>query len=219
MRIRTANHAGIQPDREQLRRIYARQFRETAQLRRHVLSLLPLHHAQTVFEPGCGSGLLGRQLKTLTNASYTGMDIDGEILPKEEGFRQGDAVKNPLSADISISSFFFSSVKDPVRWLKRVRANHFAVVAEYDYQAVTEEPDMGIIPKLMDSLDLHTSHGGRLDEYFRKAGFRKLHGGTLTGSPCEPDRDFLHMHLKDLPEKLPLMVWPVVWGIWKKNRR
>ncbi len=184
-----------------------------------MLSLLPLHHAQTVFEPGCGSGLLGRQLKTLTDASYTGMDIDGDILPEEDGFEQGDAVKRPLSASICISSFFFSSVKDPVRWLKKARTNLFAVVAEYDYQAVTEEPDAGIITRLRDSMGLHTCHGGRLDSYFLKAGFQKLHGGTVTGIPCEPDMDFLHMHLKDLPEKLPLMVWPVVWGIWKKNRR
>lgn len=215
--------AGTQPDSDFLRAVYKRQFRETERLRRHVLSLLPLGHVRSIFEPGCGSGLLGGLLASISSAGYTGMDIDPEILPRGGGFIQGDAVTSPLPAEMYVTSFFFSSVPDPKNWLERVRrllspGGLFAVVAEYDYMGISEVPSMGLAADLRAALEeqgLFVDHGGRLDDHFKRSGYSKLHGGTVSGPPSKPDRGFLGMHLGELPEKLPLMTWPLVWGIWR----
>lgn len=224
MRRGTVPPAGTHSDREGLAGIYLRQSRELAPLRRHVLSLLPLNRVESVFEPGCGTGLLGREIRTLTGAKYTGMDIDPKILPAEEGFVAGDALRRPLAAEMYVSSFFFSSVRHPVRWLKRVRrripsGGLYAVMAEYDYSAVREDPDIGLSKELFDGLrmqGLHLSHGERLDSYFSRAGFEKYEGGAIQSEFSRPDREFLKMHMNRIPEVLPFMSWRVVWGIWRR---
>jgi len=209
--------------RDGLRRIYARQFREMAPLRRHICSLLPLNSISTIFEPGCGSGLLGIELQSITNAAYTGMDIDGDILPEEKGFVQGDALDDPPPADLYAASFFFSSVPKPLQWLKRVRrimppGGLFALFGEYDYESIGEDPEMGLACSIRQALEregLSTDHGGSLDGFFEQAGFKKLHGGDVRSEPAAPDREFLEMHLHRLPETLPAMTWRIVWGIWR----
>lgn len=224
MKRRTEPHAETQCKRDQLRNIYRRQFEELTHLRRHILSQLPLRQVETIFEPGCGTGLLGEELKTLTNAVYTGMDIDPEILPENGMFIAGDAEKNLLPADIYVSSFFFSSVDKPVKWLKKVRKNLspnglFAVFAEYDYTCIGESPDTGFADRIrigLESEGINTINGSQLDLFFQKAGFRKLAGGEVKSSLQKPDRAFLEMHAENIPDVLPLMSWRIVWGIWRR---
>jgi SAM-dependent methyltransferase len=204
--------------------IYERQFRELAPLRRHICSLLPLNRIRTIFEPGCGSGLLAGELQRLTDAVYTGMDIDAAILPPGREFIAGDALKHPPAADLYVTSFFFSSIRKPVPWLRKVRraipqGGMFAVFGEYDYQSIGESPETGLAESLREGLEktgLRTGHGGLLDELFALAGFSKSAGGELRGDPGEPDRGFLEMHLRSIPAVLPLMTWRIVWGLWKK---
>lgn len=224
MRRRTAAPAGTLCDTDSLKLIYSRQFKELAPLRRHVLSHLPLWNASMVFEPGCGTGLLGKELMTLTGGRYTGMDKDPAVLPEESCFVQGDAIRNPPPADIYITSFFFSSVAEPLKWLRKVRrklsrGGYFAVSAEYDYHAIEECHNTGLPERIRQALreqGLYTEHGGILDTLFAGAGFTKTAGGDATTRPCPPAADFIDSHLpgmKDLPE----LSWRVVWGIWRNH--
>ncbi len=205
--------------------IYRRQFRELRELRRHILSLLPLRKARSIFEPGCGPGLLAEEIRSLTDAEYTGMDIQRELLPGKKGFLPGDAEANPLPADIYVTSFFFSSLRSPAGWLHKAKNNLspgglFAVFAEYDYSTLRTAGGSALSDELLRSLEesgLHTEHGERLDWYFEASGFGKLHGGAVTGDPSPPDRRFLSLHLDKLPRRLPAMKWRIVWGIWRKR--
>lgn len=216
------------PYREEvLRGIYRRQFRELAPLRRHILSLLPLEGTGSIFEPGCGTGLLGRELQSLTEAEYTGMDIDRSMIPEGGGFIEGDAVRHPLPADVYVTGFFFSSVRDPEEWLIRAGSRIspgglFAVFAEYDYQSVRETPDIGLAGVIRESLErdgLVTTHGGKLDLYFRNSSFSKLNGGEVIGTMQKPDMDLLKLHAPLFTGEPPLMSWRIVWGIWKNADR
>lgn len=225
MKKRTAVAAETLCRRDILQRIYQRQFLELAPLRRHIFSLLPLNRTVTVFEPGCGTGLLGRELLTLTGASYTGMDIREDILPEGNEFVAGDALKSPPRADLYVSSFFFSSVKCPERWLKRVRKQLsgqglFAVFAEYDYNSIVERQETGMADRIRVALGeqgLFTGHGGNLDTLFEKAGFIKLYGGEAESSFHQPDREFMAAHIQKMPETLSDMIWRIVWGVWKRK--
>jgi len=225
LKKRTESSAGIPCSSNQLKEIYQRQFAELSQLRRYICSLLPLRHTGTVFEPGCGTGLLGRELKTLTDAVYTGVDTNMELLPEGSSFIHGNAMKNPLPADLYISSFFFSSVSKPVKWLKKVKKKLppkglFAVFAEYDYTQITESPETGIADLVREGLKktgINTTNGSRLDYFFKKAGFTKLSGGEVTTRMQKPDRAFIKMHTASVPAELPVMSWRVVWGIWRRN--
>ncbi len=210
-------------DNSNLSAIYRRQFKELAPLRRFIYSQLPLRVINTIFEPGCGTGLLGNEIQNLTEAAYTGMDIDSDILPAGKNFVTGNALKNPISADLYVSSFFFSSVKKPVNWLKAVRkklisGGLFVVFAEYDYGRIEETPDIGLAKKVRNGLaknGINTTNGGELDLFFQKAGFRKVAGGEVQSSFQKPDRVFLEMHAENIPDELPLMSWCVRWGIWR----
>jgi SAM-dependent methyltransferase len=178
-----------------------------------------------VFEPGCGTGLLGLELATITEAFYTGMDINREILPQGKSFVHGDAVKRPLSADLYISSFFFSSLDKPVKWLKKVRKKLspkglFAVFAEYDYTRIEEFPETGLADMVRDGLKregINTASGSQLDFFFENAGFTKLAGGEVTTRMQKPDRSFIEMHVNSVPDELPLMSWCVAWGVWRRS--
>lgn len=220
MRRRTEPPAETQCSREVLSRVYQRQFNELAQLRRHIFSLLQLNQVKTIFEPGCGTGLLGRQLMSLTDAVYTGMDIDRDIIPEEENFIQDDALQNPPEADLYVTGFFFSSLRDPVKWLNRLKTRYFAVISEYDYMSIEEKPCMNIAGRFRRGLEadgLFTGHGGRLNEYFQRAGFMKLQGGDVESDYRKPDEEFLKIYLPCLTGELPLMSWRIVWGIWRKQ--
>jgi len=225
LRKRTQSSAGIPCSNNQLKEIYERQFTELSLLRRYIYSVLPLRQISTVFEPGCGTGLLGRELKTLTDAVYTGMDINLELLPNDTNFVHGDAVRNPRPADLYVSSFFFSSLDKPVKWLKNVRkklspAGLFAVFAEYDYTRIQESPETGLANLIRDGLKrdgISTTSGGRLDYFFKKAGFTKLAGGEVTTGMQKPDRAFIEMHVNRIPDELPLVSWCVVWGVWRRS--
>ena len=225
MSLRREGPAGTPCDRGALSGIYRRQFEELSPLRRRICSLLNLRNVQRIYEPGCGTGLLGMELMSLTGASYEGVDTDGGILPDHPAFRQADAITDPGSADLYVTSFFFSSLDDPVVWLKRVRrrmppGGRFAVFAEYDYSAARCETDPLLLDQLLGSLGksgLCTEHGGRMDGYFRQSGFSKLHGGNVTSVSRVPDRGFLSIHLDEVPDPLPEMTWRIVWGIWRMD--
>jgi len=182
-----------------------------------------LNVIRSIFEPGCGTGLLGKELENYTDALYSGMDIDEEILPGEGNFISCDAIKHPFPADLYVTSFFFSSVKDPVLWLKKVSrklspGGLFAVFAEYDYQSIQERPASGLAERIRNGLEksgIYTVHGGELDRYFSEAGFCKLHGDDVFSEFQTPDTEFLETHIERLPEELPMMSWRVVWGIWR----
>ena len=227
MKRRTEIPAETPCDRKFLSAVYKRQYRELEQLRRYIFSLIPLGHSERVFEPGCGTGLLGREIMSLTDAEYIGMDVDPEILPDEPGFVQGDALVEPPAADLYVTSFFFSSVPDPCGWLAGVFESMppgglFAVFCEYDYEATVIEPDHGIKERLIKGLratGLHTGNGGRLDEAFAGAGFEKRRGGTAETASKEPDRIFLEMHAGPAPRQLPEISWRIVWGIWRRPQR
>lgn len=224
MKERTEALAEIPCNRSLLTAVYNRQYEELQQLRRYIFSLLPLGNTGSIFEPGCGTGLLGRELMSLTDASYTGMDIDSGILPDEAVFVHGDALLEPMNADLYVTSFFFSSVSDPCNWLVRVFAcippgGLFAVFCEYDYEATVIEPDLGLKDSLIKGLQasgLYTGNGGRLNESFRRAGFEKRIGGTAKVTSKEPDRCFLEMHAGPVSRRLPEIAWRVVWGIWRR---
>ncbi len=208
-----------------LRSIYKRQFQELSSLRKYIYSQLPFANVNSIFEPGCGSGLLGLELQKLTGAVYSGMDIDKDILPDREGFTPGDAEKHPQPADIYVTSFFFSSLNNPLKWLKKVRKNLpskglIVVFAEYDYSRIGEFPDKGLVNLLKQGLEkdkINTTYGSILDSLFLQSGFTKITGGKINGSPKKPDRKFLKMHLNSLPELLPDMSWCIVWGVWRKS--
>lgn len=225
MRRRTGGPAGTPCDRRVLAGIYRRQFEELAHLRRYVYSLLPLRRVGSIFEPGCGTGLLAGELRELTGAAYTGMDIDPDVLPDGEGFVRGDALAGPLNADLYVSSFFFSSIPDPVEWLCSVGrqltpGGLYAVLGEYDYEALEANPDRGLKAGLLRGLRescLYTGHGGKLDGYFSASGFEKLHGGEVRSVSTAPDGGFLSMHLEEFPEELPDIAWRIVWGIWRNT--
>lgn len=204
--------------------LYERQFRELAMLRRHICSLLPLRSIRSIFEPGCGSGLLASELRSLSSAMYTGMDIDPAILPPGREFVAGDALKHPPAADLYVTSFFFSGIPRPLPWLRSVHrrlspGGRFAVFAEYDYESIGELPDRGLADALRAALEregLVTTNGRRLDVLFERAGVSKSAGGELRCDPSPPDPDFLGGLLGAIPAGLPLMTWRIVWGIWKK---
>ncbi len=225
MSKKTELPAEIRCKNDILRSIYKRQFQELSSLRKYIYSQLPFANVNSIFEPGCGSGLLGLELQKLTDVVYTGMDIDKDILPDREGFTLGDAEKHPQPADIYVTSFFFSSLNNPLKWLKEVRKNLsdkglFVVFAEYDYTRIGEFPDKGLTEFLKKDLErdgINTTHGSVLDSFFMQSGFTKITGGKINGSPQKPDREFLEMHLDSLPELLPDMSWCVVWGIWRNS--
>lgn len=215
-----ADPAGTPCSRAILRKIYERQFRETARLRRKILSLLPLSSAGSIFEPGCGTGLLGRQIMSLTSTPYQGMDIDRGILPDDGPFVHGDAAKTPPKAGMYVSSFFFSALKDPAEWLRRIPTGYYAVLSEYDYEAIQEEPTGNLAESISNGLrraGLHTGHGGRLDGYFAAAGFRKLYGGDMETSFQQPDGDFLESMGMKSPAEGTLVKWRILWGIWQRT--
>ncbi|MDY0297805.1 MAG: class I SAM-dependent methyltransferase [Acidobacteriota bacterium] len=216
--------AGIQSDPAALARIYARQFCELAATRRHIFSRLPLRRVGTIFEPGCGTGLLAGELTALSDARYTGMDSDSRILPAGDMFIAGDALRSLPGADLYVTSFFFAGVANPLSWLRRARrklspGGLFAVFAEYDYAATKIHPDHGIKEKLLSGLreaGLNTAHGGKLDRFFRYSGFEKIDGGIVRTTSRVPDIEFLTMYLEELPGPLPQVEWRIVWGIWRK---
>ena len=225
MKRRREYPAKIRCDGAALARIYERQFRELAGLRRYICSLLPLRRVEKIFEPGCGTGLLAREMMALSDASYIGMDIREAILAQGDAFVAGDAVRYPREADLYVASFFFSSVADPAAWLRRVKrklspGGWFALFAEYDYEATAIRPDSGFKSKLLDGLratGLHTGNGARLNQVFREAGFAKLYGGMVHNTVERPDEKFLCMHVDRLPDPLPQIEWRIVWGIWRNR--
>jgi len=229
--------AGIPPDTETLSAVYLRQYRELTHLRRHILSMLPVRSWRSVVEPGCGTGLLAAELTGLTDAAYTGIDIDaGAVAMATEAafgrpgcrFLCRDARDFVPRADAYVSSFFLTTLVNPVVWLQEVRRalpgnGVYAVFAEYDYGSLREEPARGLADAIRDSLEadgFSTGIGGELDELFTHAGFTVDTSGSVTGPLQEPDGRFLDLQLgRSHAEawKGTLLSWTVAWGIYRKQ--
>lgn len=197
--------------------IYRRQFAELAPLRHRLYGRLPLRSLRRIVEPGCGTGLVLRELAPLTRAELVGIDRDSAALAearrapsvsRHEGpalFEHADVSQCRLpAAGLYVSSFFLYQLQEPVPFLRRVRRvldrdGLYAVLAEYDYPATVESPaGLGLVDALLASLrheSFHPETGGRLDALFAEAGFAVVESGTLAGDARPPDPVFLRYQL------------------------
>lgn len=196
-----------------------RQFRNLARVRRHIWSLLPLRTARTVVEPGCGTGLMARELLTLTDASITCIDkVRRPGVPPGVRFIHGDALHHILPANIYASSFFLYQLRDPAEYLGKVRK----ALAEPGFYAVAGEPDYSgghplitALRKSLSSEGYDPCFGAVMDRAFRSAGFRIVEAGFLGSLPEVPDPEFLKVQLgshagwRDEPVSIR-----VAWGVY-----
>ncbi len=216
--------------------IYRRQFSELARLRRHICSITPLRRFRTIVEPGCGSGLLAREITAITDASYTGIDTSDSILsiarrniPEREGltFIHADALEFLPSADALFSSFFLTGLIDPASFLRSAAdtlppGGFYIVFGEYDYSCIREEPPSGLTGKILESLrrdGFSVDLGGKLDATFTEAGYDTVESGSVRGRMQKPDRDFISLQLgsNDGISAHSCLSWEIVWGIYRTH--
>ncbi len=185
-------------------------------------------------EPGCGTGLLAKEITTLTDASYTGIDISDSILaiarrntPEGGGlkFVHADALEYLPPADAIFSSFFLTSLNDPVIFLRRAanalpQGGIYIVFGEYNYSAIREDPPSGLAGKIIESLrkdGFSIELGGILDEVFTEAGYETVLSGSERGKMQEPDRDYISLQLGSgyRGDAHHHLSWEIVWGIYR----
>ena len=231
---KTVPPAEIQCRSRILAGIYKRQFIELARLRRHICSIVPFRRFRTVVEPGCGTGLLAKEITTLTDASYTGIDICNSILaiarrstPERDGlkFVHADALEYLPPADAIVSSFFLTSLADPVTFLRRAanalpQGGLYIVFGEYNYSAIREDPPSGLAGEIIESLrrdGFSIELGGILDAVFTEAGYETVLSGSERGKMQEPDRDFISLQLGSEFSGAAHhhLSWEIVWGIYR----
>lgn len=223
----------MESDTEILARIYERQFGEFSQLRRYICSMVQFRRFMSLVEPGCGTGLLAREITALTDASYTGIDIDENILaiarrnsPESEGLKyvHSDAYVSLSAADAYLSSFFLAGLSNPLAYLRRAAdalkpEGLYIVFGEYNYGGTLEEPPCGLAASLIESLQLDgfsVDLGGNLDSIFTQAGFRTMSSGSMRSDFQEPDRDFISLQLGvDDIDVHSLVSWEISWGIYR----
>jgi len=213
-----------------------RQHRETRALRRHIYGILPLRRASRIFEPGCGSGLVLREVSALTGAGLTGMDSDESMLAEARARVPGarliraDFLRAVLPrADLVLLSHVILHVPEPKRFAARLAAaltpgGLVAVLGEYDWLAASEEPAEGLLDLLRASLSsegLRLESAGCLDDAFRAGGLRKMAGGRTRAIPSKPAEDFLSLQIATMAEGPgPGLHWscrlaiPLVWGVY-----
>lgn len=214
--------------------IYRRQFTELTQLRRHICSIIPFRRFHTVAEPGCGTGLLAKEIATLSDASYTGIDISESILtiarrntPEKSDlkFVHADALKYLPPADAFFSSFFLAGMTEPVTFLRRAadalpQGGFYIVFGEYNYSGIMEDPPSGLAGRIIESLlgDCFSIElGGTLDAAFIEAGFKTVTSGSVRGDMQKPDRDYISLQLGSGYRYAThhLLSWEIVWGIYR----
>lgn len=202
--------------------VLERQFRNLRETRRHVFSLLPLRRVSSIVEPGCGTGLLSRELLSLTSARLTCIDtVERHGLPPGCAFKKRDATRFFPRADIYISSFFLYQLREPAAYLRRVRralgeGGLYAVAGEFSY------PDPGggpLVSELADSLrkeGFDPMFGSALLETFTAAGYGIVAAGEVRPLWEPPDREFLKLQLGDRWESFSESVTvPVHWGVFR----
>ncbi len=201
-------------------KVLLRQFRNLGDVRRTIYSLLPLRPARVVVEPGCGTGLLARELSALTGAELVCIDrARVPELPAGARFIAGDAQRTILRADIYISSFFLYQLPAPGAYLRRVRRalapdGFYAVAGEFAYRR--DDPLQSALADSLAREGFDPGFGDRLAETFGGAGFRTVEQGVVELEKEEPDRDFLTAQLgseaPDSPGKLGVRV---CWGVYR----
>jgi len=218
---------------EILESIYERQFREFSQLRRHIFSMVQFRRFMSLVEPGCGTGLLAREITALSDASYTGIDIDESILeiarrntPEREGLKyvHSNAFLTLPAADAYFSSFFLAGLNDPLAYLRRAAEalkpeGFYIVFGEYNYESTLEEPPCGLAARLIGSLrseGFSLDLGGNLNSIFTRAGYSTVSSGSVRGDFQQPDRDFVSLQLgSDDIDVHSLVSWEISWGIYR----
>jgi SAM-dependent methyltransferase len=217
-----------------LAEVYERQFGELSGLRRHICSSVPLRSFETIVEPGCGTGLLAGEICSITDASYTGIDIDermlaiaGSNIPERENLRfvHADALEFIPTADAYLSSFFLAGLADPPSYLRKVFSvlpedGLYIVFGEYNYSGLREESSSGLADRLTESLrrdGFSTELGADLDSIFIQAGFNTMASGSVRGEFQKPDAEFISMQLglSDCEDVTPLLSWEINWGIYR----
>ncbi|MFO7627825.1 MAG: class I SAM-dependent methyltransferase [Candidatus Fermentibacteraceae bacterium] len=190
--------------------------------RRHVFSLLPLRRVSRIVEPGCGTGLLTRELLSLTSARITCIDtVERPGLPAGCVFVRGDATKYTPSADIYISSFFLYQLREPVTYLRRVRralgeGGLYAVAGEFSYANPRGAPVVSDLAASLREEGFDPVFGSVLGETFRAAGYEAVETGEVRPLWEAPDSEFLKLQLGarggSFTENITV---PVFWGVFR----
>jgi len=226
--------AEIQCKSKTLAGIYRKQFIELAQLRRHICSIIPFRRFPAVVEPGCGTGLLAREITSLTDASYTGIDISNSILsiarrntPEADclKFIHADVQEFLPPADAYFSSFFLAGMTDPVAFLSRVadaltQGGFYIVFGEYNYSGIVDDPPSDLAGRIIESLrrdGFSIELGRTLDAVFTEAGFDTILSGSVRGKMQEPDEEFISLQLGSSYTNTShqRLSWEIVWGIYR----
>jgi SAM-dependent methyltransferase len=200
--------------------VLLRQFRNLAEVRRNIYSLLPLRRARVIVEPGCGTGLLARELSVLTGAELVCIDrARAPELPDRARYVAGDARRMVPRADIYISSFFLYQLPNPPAYLRRARRalapdGFYAAAGEFAYRR--DDPLQSALADSLAREGFDPGFGDRLEEVFERAGFRTVERGAVELEREEPDREFLQAQLgsraPDLPGELGVRV---CWGVFR----
>jgi SAM-dependent methyltransferase len=203
--------------------VLERQFLNLRETRRHIYSLLPLRRASAIVEPGCGSGLLARELLSLTPARITCIDaVERQGIPPDCAFARCDATRFFPRADIYISSFFLYQLREPVAYLRNVgralgKGGLYAVAGEFAY--TNEEGCSPLVSGIAASLrreGFDPMFGSVLVESFRAAGYGIVETGRVRPLWEPPDREFLKLQLGDRWESFPESITvPVYWGVFR----
>ncbi len=231
---KTVSPAETQCRNKILAGIYRRQFSELARLRRHICSFIPFRRFSILVEPGCGTGLLASEITSITDASYTGIDISYNILsiarrniPERDclNFVHADALEFLPPADAFLSSFFLADLTDPAAFLRGAAdalppGGFYIVFGEYNYSGIREDPPSGLADKIMESLQrdgLSIDLGGKLDAVFMESGYDTVESGSIRGKMQEPDTDFISLQLgsTDGITDHSRLSWEIVWGIYR----
>ncbi len=215
--------------------VYRRQFEETARLRRFIYGLIPLRRSGSIIEPGCGTGLIMREVAPLTGASLTGFDRDEEALGLARERVPGlktvvcdlERCRFP-GAGIILLSHVLLELADPEGFLSGLAGclrpgGRLAVMGEYDWNAAsaTSEGCLDLLRGRMEHDGLNTRLAGRLRDALTGAGLRLLHSGAAI-STRELDPLFLEGVLGHGTDPAGPDAWgahpveitlPVVWAV------
>ncbi len=196
-----------------------RQFGNLAVTRRHIYSLLPLRDAGSIVEPGCGTGLLARELLPLTDAGITCIDkVRRPGVPPGVRFILGDAAKNIPEARIYISSFFLYQLPSPEAYLRKVRRalgqhGFYAVAGEFAYHR--RHPLAAALSDSLSGQGFDPCFGARAGRVFAAAGYRTVESGMVAPLREEPQRELLAMQLgAKAPRDPESLCVPVFWGVF-----
>jgi SAM-dependent methyltransferase len=213
-----------------------RQFRELARVRRFVYGQIPLRDASRIFEPGCGAGLVLEEVSALTDARLIGMDLDEGLLDEARmrvpraSLVRADFLDSRLPrADIVLLSHVLLHTLRPGSLVKRIarslpRGGIAAVLGEYDWGGAVEDPPEGLLDVIRRSLagdGLRLQTAAEIDGIFEEAGFVRVAGGRVPGSPSKPAPDFLSLQIPSMAtgphpgaEWTSRLVLPLIWGIY-----